>query len=373
MSVELAPTGSWSRPELIARTLIDRLMEPRLRSHASQVWRHWRNRDALARTEALITEILPELPLRPGLPPPASWCITRLTWTEGDVVVATVGPPGGDGAVVLKIPQSPSGVSSLARQSEVLARLHAIQPLGPWHALLPTTVQEGELRGQPYFAESMLPGKDMGTALGRPGPRLAAFRAAISAIRSLHQVTARGIVVDAATLRRWVDLPALELRQVARSQQAVDDLVHELHAELADRPLRVSWIHGDFWPRNLLVAGDRVAIAGIVDWDLAEPDELPMHDVFNLLLATQQIVQGRGLGDIVRDRLNGAAWSRETAAILTDARHAMPENISERTLLLLYWLRFITTYLRKCPDRARDGHWMQTNVERVLRTTGGHR
>jgi aminoglycoside phosphotransferase (APT) family kinase protein len=133
----------------------------------------------------------------------------------------------------------------------------------------------------------------------------------------------------------------------------------------------VSWIHGDFWPGNLLVAEDGMTLTGIVDWDLAENGELPMHDVLNLLMATQQFVKRRGLGDIVRGRLNGAPWPSEIQAILEEARYAMPADVPERALLLLFWLRFIATYLRKCPDRARDEWWMNTNVERVLQTLGG--
>ena len=336
-------------PEIIARTLFDRLLEPRLRSHASRAWRHWRNRGALAHTERLIGDILPALPSQPGLPPPATWQVRHLNWTEGDVVVAMVGPTDGGGAAVLKIPHTPACVGSLARQAAVLAQLHEIEALGTWRALLPTTILDGDVRGQRYFAESILPGRDMGATLEQPGVRLVAYRSAISAIRSLHQATAEGIVVDAGVLRRWVDVPAHELRQLVRSQQAVNDLVTELHAELSGQAMRVSWIHGDFWPGNLLVAEDRMSLTGIVDWDLAEPGSFPMHDVLNLLFSVQQIVGGRGLGDIVRDRLNGGPWSRETAAILDEAQHALLANVSERTMLLLYWLRFITTYLRKCP------------------------
>jgi hypothetical protein len=82
-------------------------------------------------------------------------------------------------------------------------------------------------------------------------------------------------------------------------------------------------------------------------------------------------VKRRGLGEILRSRLSGAPWAGEVQAILEEARYAALDNVSTRAILLLYWLRFIGTYLRKCPDRVRDQWWMETNVERVLQTVGG--
>jgi aminoglycoside phosphotransferase (APT) family kinase protein len=370
MSAELAIIEPASRTELIARTLFDSVVEPRLRVQASRVWRRWRNRSALARTERLIAVILPTLPAQPGAPAPVSWKVQHLDWTEGDVVVALVGPPGGAGVIVLKLPHTAVGVTGLRRQFGVLSQLHANEALGEWRTLLPRPILEAELAGQPYFAESAVPGRDMGGCLSQPSVRRAAYDTAMSAIRVLHRLTASSIVVDEAVLRRWVDEPVQTLRGLVRSQEAVNRLVDQLHADLAGQTVQVGWIHGDFWPRNLLVDESRTALTGIVDWDLAEPGELPMHDVLNLLLATPQIVQGRGLGDMVRAYLNGAPWLTDRQAVLDEARCSMPATISERTMLLLYWLRFIVTYLRNCPDRARDERWMHANVERVLATVG---
>ena len=67
----------------------------------------------------------------------------------------------------------------------------------------------------------------------------------------------------------------------------------------------------------------------------------------------------------MRARLTGASWAPERQEILEEARYAVAPNVTERTMLLLYWLRFIVTYLRKCPERAHDNRWMHGNVERV--------
>jgi len=371
MSAQIASTNLWSYPHLIAHTVLDSVIGPRLRSQAGQAWRRWRKRNALAQAERRIVEILPLLPAEPGAPPPATWTIQRLDWTEADVAVAMVGPAGEPGSLILKLPYTPASVASLRRQAAVLDQLHAHQPLGTWRSLLPRTLPSGDALGQPVFAETALPGLDMGAVLRQPDTRLMAYRSAVAAIRRLHLRTGRRTVVDGEILRRWVEAPVRVLRKQVRNQPALDRLEDELYTGLAGQNVSVSWIHGDFWPRNLLVPDDRTTLTGIVDWDLAEPGELPMHDILNLLLATPQLVHGRGLGEVVRGHLEGMPWSDERHAILDEAWHAVLPNVSERTLLLLYWLRFVTTYLRKCPDRARAGWWMNANVELVLQTIGG--
>ena len=42
-------------------------------------------------------------------------------------------------------------------------------------------------------------------------------------------------------------------------------------------------MHGDFWPGNLLVAGDRVG--GVIDWEAAQADGLPTRDPARFVLS----------------------------------------------------------------------------------------
>ena len=146
-------------------------------------------------------------------------------------------------------------------------------------------------------------------------------------------------------------------------------LARELHAELAGRTLPVCWIHGDFWLGNVLVAADGVTLTGIVDWDLAAADELPMHDLVHLLLYTRGLVQQRDLGEIVRALLEGEQWTAHERSLLEAAERALPGSVvGERAMVLLSWLRHITGNLAKSSRYRRNVLWLSRNVDAVLRS-----
>jgi hypothetical protein len=93
-----------------------------------------------------------------------------------------------------------------------------------------------------------------------------------------------------------------------------------------------------------------------------------MHDMLNMLLSVQSWTEGRELGELVRAHLeNLAAGHAPDRVPVSDLVWAwLGDDLSERTCLLLYWLRFVTTHLSNCPWRARDRRWMARNVGSVL-------
>lgn len=367
MSAAVSRLGRWTSLSFLTHATYKAAVGPRLRPGASRFWRHWRRRRELTRARGLIPTILAAIPRQWGTPSPSAWRVHRTEWTESNVAVITLGPNMGPPTVVLKLPGTPESAESLRRQNAVLRELHAHPSLGDWRALLPIPLLEGEISGQPYVVEQALPGREMDSILFDPTARTRAYSAAIAAIQQLHQRTARSVTVDGLILDRWVDQPLRLILGAARRDQAVERLALELHEALAGQSLSVGWIHGDYWPRNLLVGPDGVSLTGILDWDLAAPDELPMHDVLNLLLSWPQLVQGRDLGDVVRTRLEGAGWTRYERTLLEAVKPPMSQDtVWERVMLLLYWLRFVATYLAKSPERARDPWWMAKNVEGVL-------
>jgi aminoglycoside phosphotransferase (APT) family kinase protein len=200
--------------------------------------------------------------------------------------------------------------------------------------------------------------------------------AAGAAIAQLHCRTARTVVVDDRRRERWIDRPLHMIRRVyalhphgRRYRALIRRLQRELHAELAGRTLPVCWIHGDFWLGNVLVAADGVTLTGIVDWDLAAADELPMHDLVHLLLYTRGLVQQRDLGEIVRALLEGEQWTAHERSLLEAAERALPGSVvGERAMLLLSWLRHVTGNLAKSSRYRRNVLWLSRNVDAVLRS-----
>lgn len=346
------------RPACLPRLALDRLAGWTARP---------RQRRLLAAACQLVPAILPQIPPPPGMPPPAGWRIQRAQWTQTGVAVIALGAAERTPGAILKLPYTSEGVASLRRQRQVQTTLHAEGGLGAWRDLLPRPLAAGNVAGRFYVVEQALPGQPALPSLADPAARARLQAAAAAAIGRLHRGTSAQLVVDAATLERWVDRPLRLIRQATRRRPAVERLAAELHAALAGRIVRTSWIHGDFWPGNLLVDPETLAVTGIVDWDLAEPDHLPALDLFHLLWYSRWLAQRRGLDEVLRALATGSAWMPEERAILeagqaADSMAALPE----RALLRLSWLRHIAANLGQSAAYARDRQWVARNIDGVL-------
>ena len=272
MSAALAPIALWGRPELIARTLFDTVLEPRLRLRASRAWRHWRNRGGLARAERLIADILPALPPRPARPhrPPGrsntSTGPRAMWWSRRS------GRRAVPGAVVLKLPHTPAG-DQPGHQSAVLAQLHANQALGDWRALLPTPVRRTKSRGSPTSPRPHSPGTT-GRLARPPHARQAAVPFGhlrdSSRFTSIPPAASHGRPV----MWRWVDVPAQELRRLLE-RVGGRRAGPELHAALVGQAMCVAGSTATSGRATCSSPTISTTLTGIVDWDLAEPAELP--------------------------------------------------------------------------------------------------
>ncbi len=339
-----------------------------------RLWWYWSHRRHVDRACELVPYVLPVITPPAGTPPPVDWSVQSLVRTAGDVMVFTLGPDGQPRTAVLKLPQTSSAVRSLQRQRTTLAALHADPRLGEWRTLMPTVLAAGEVDGQPYTVEQMLSGLEARAVLFNPEARMQMQSASAAAIEELHRRTAVSVVVDAGVLSRWIDEPLLTIRRISArhpyapsNEGAIDQLMAELHSALAGRTLSVSWVHGDFSPRNILVTPDGATLTGIVDWDLAAPDNLPQLDLLQLLLSTRMSVQSCELGDVVQGLLDGDEWTAHESALLDAAQSALPgDAVGMRALLLLCWLRHVAANLTKSTRYAGHWLWWAKNVEGVL-------
>lgn len=386
LATQLRPLWSSLRPDETAsagpfqhdRRMIDWLhtvasklrliaLRHRLKSYRS-------NRRSMSAATALLPRILPAItpPAHSSLP--TTWTAVRVISTVTEMTVIAVGPSKQSPVAVLKVPRTDAARRSLQREHQALTALHADPRLGEWRALLPSLLDAGEVESRPYVAEQMLSGRDARRVLGDPGARTRMQIAAVTAIRELHRRTAVVTVVDTEMLLRWIDEPVLAVRRtvaalprVAGNDRAIERLTIELHEALAGRRLPVSWIHGDFTPGNILVTPDGARLTGIIDWDQAAPDDLPMLDIGLLLLSMRMIGHRRELGDVVSMLLNGAQWTAQEQILMSVAALGLPGDVvGVRTMVLLCWLRHVAANLTKA-DRYR-GHrlWVAKNVETVL-------
>ncbi len=329
---------------------------------------YWSNRTRFAQVAKFMPDILPTIPSIAGAPP-IRWTEQRCIRTVNDMVVIAVGPPNRPPAALVKLPQSASARTSLHRHKTVLETLGKDSRLGEWRALLPTVLAAGDVSGQPYLVEQIMPGVDARRIIGEPAARARFQIAAASSIGQLHARTAASVIVNEGLLECWIDEPLRAIRdaQTADQQKAIERLAVELRQALVGRRLVVSWIHGDFVPDNILVTPDGSALLGIVDWELGQPDDLPRLDRLHLLLSTRVLAQRRELGDVLRALLGGEPWTPEEQALLDREPAALTgDSVSPRAMLLLAWLRHVSANLTKSTHYATHWLWLAKNVQAVL-------
>jgi aminoglycoside phosphotransferase (APT) family kinase protein len=73
------------------------------------------------------------------------------------------------------------------------------------------------------------------------------------------------------------------VREILSAAEGSDDLrwLDELDEICAGRPLSMSFSHGDFWARNLLVPPRADALPSVVDWECFEEEAPPFVDLFH--------------------------------------------------------------------------------------------
>lgn len=294
-------------------------------------------------TQRSVPAVLAQLALDTG----TSWsAVSRSTTTTGAHCVRLAPSAGGPATHLLTL-DLPGGRRA-ARESWVLAHL-------PQGVPAPRRVVTGTLDGVGWSLDELLPGRPLAPT---------ELAAAAEAVSGLHRASARTLTVDDAALQRWVRGPAEVVRRAQVGPRApLDRLVAQLCRDLDGRTVTAGWVHGDLWTGNVLAEGGRVT--GLIDWDLAAPDELPSHDLLHLVVLSRSLRTGRSLGGVVAGVLAGEAWSSEEQALL----EGLPDELPQRDLLLLHWLRYVAAIAvqqREFVDHSVLG-WRLHNVRPVLR------
>ena len=295
------------------------------------------------------------------------WFTETIRVTDTAVVVAIVRCRASGRRRVVKMPCTVEGADSLRRQAYTLAALHAEARLAGWLDVVPRHCTDGEIAGRHYWVEDAVPGTPVpGAALRTAGGGLI-FAEAIRLIEDLHARTAAERTLDVTDVAEWVDRPLslLETFYAGRPRHGaylavLRRLGAELAEDLAGRRVRTSWIHGDFWPGNLLVLGS--AVTGVVDWDRAGPHQLPLQDLLHLSFFVGRARDGCELGDVVVRSLEGLEDAIGVPARQLDAWLG---GVPHKSAVLLFWLRHISLYI------GSEGHgdnrdWLRRNVHRVL-------
>jgi Ser/Thr protein kinase RdoA (MazF antagonist) len=250
----------------------------------------------------------------------------------------------------------------------VLRAVHHDGRLAAFGPLVPESLAAGQVDGRAFAIQTCLPGVPAGDL---PAEHRRAMLARLAGtIGGLHVGTTRRVEVDDDLIDRWViRRVALVRRLVQGAPAGPDDLAAlaelegELRADLIGRTVECGWIHGDYWVGNVLVssAGE---VCGIVDWDSAASRELPLNDVFHLVVSDLRVRRGSAWGIALADVMTGESLTADERALIENATTSA--GLPIRSSALLYWLRTIESSHRRHPATVASRPWAQANVTPVV-------
>jgi hypothetical protein len=176
--------------------------------------------------------------------------------------------------------------TSVCREHEMLASLHALVPLEigatlPRHLVL--LIAGGDLAA----IETVLPGVPMASTdifTGDYRVMEQQFTLVYDWLLAFQNCTRQDVLLDDAGLQRIIvnpiaeRLPGLDLPADVRA--GVDDVL-TLASELGGCTFPSTFYHGDMNPTNFLL--DMGCITGVVDWEWAGRESLPTMDWFNFI------------------------------------------------------------------------------------------
>ena len=370
--------------EIYRRSRMSELVFPnaliqRVLRRVRKPWTQRVAREELGRQAEFAEQLLAQLARDGQLGPDAEALSIRSTvLTRSDVVVALIGARGRlEPRLVLKLPLTPDAERSTSDHRQVVSTLHGLPELHAFCAFVPRAVAWGDLQERPYYVETALPGVGAADLVRRQAEPVSMMQDAARLIGQLHLATLRRQTVDEALFARLAGDDLAMLRQLVDGwpeasllRQKLDQLDELLRRQLVGYDLPFSWTHGDFWPGNLLIQPAVGEIGGIVDWDGASADQIPLHDLLHLLAYTRKLQRRSELGDEIVSYLLPAAFDKYARSLVKEAIAQLGLPTSGeffQAITLLYWLRFAATNLSRYPVFQRDSRWLKNNVFLVLK------
>jgi hypothetical protein len=199
-------------------------------------------------------------------------------------IVTTLLFPGGRGRapIVAKMPRYGSTDPALQREASALEAVSdaVTAPLRP---ALPRSLGVHEVAGTDVLLQTGVPGRHLvartATRRLRPARVAAQFDLMLSWCLDLQRASNHPRVVDDALIsERLEPLAAAAVAALGGDHRvaALLDGSLEQAAALRGTSLPMVAAHGDFWAGNVMV--DRRSVVGVVDWERATVDDLPIWD-----------------------------------------------------------------------------------------------
>lgn len=187
---------------------------------------------------------------------------------------------------IMKISRSPLYSFKLEKE---FSSLHSLRRIGSLQSFIPTPYHIGNLAQNTFFIQKGIPGSILSKLIGLHGLNTTNQQLLNEAVNILVAINTAP-VVDSP--RQVLDnyeasgdtLQLFEKEYIAAgiSKKTLEEL-REYRKRLTEHRPRF-FLHGDYWPTNLIVNTHSNRIAGIIDWEFSEPDAFLPTDIILFMI-----------------------------------------------------------------------------------------
>lgn len=267
-----------------------------------------------------------------------------------------------------KVPRLPDATDSLSREAMNLMAVQAARANG--FDSIPRVVTFEESNGYPMLLETALAGRPMSAALVRRRPEMC-IEGIMDWLVELHSATA----VRNGDRPEWFDQiaegPLVRLRSalpVTPMEENLIDQTGEILDRLRGADLPLVFEHGDLSSPNILILKN--GKAGVVDWELASANSLPVLDLFfylTFVAFARRDARRRSeyLAAFHEAFFGHRAWARPYILRYVE-RLGLPSNTIE-PLFILCWSRYVHGLLARLNGGSatllnrETVEWLRTN------------
>jgi ubiquinone/menaquinone biosynthesis C-methylase UbiE len=266
----------------------------------------------------------------------------------------------------LRIPMTPQASHQQLNNAQFLSGLVAGLAQGsPLKGLLPEPVATLNCQGQSVFAERFCLGYNL-RHCHRPEEQSAVFRLGLDFLLLLHRESHKLKTHSATAIKAWFRTREVYLYKTAPSfpQGSLKNLVDDAVASLCAEQLPVVYVHGDFWPGNLLATARGDLLTGVVDWKFADPEGMPLLDLLQLLLYTKGLSSGKGFTQSLVERLLIRQFEDNEKLFVDE--YCSELEISDRSVWHLVFMAWLDSVYRGTSIHGHLPSWRQRELNGFL-------
>jgi ubiquinone/menaquinone biosynthesis C-methylase UbiE len=245
--------------------------------------------------------------------------------------------------ILIKLPFGAAALAGETANARFLA--FAKRGFGRRLAYVPESLCSGVVRNVEYFVEGRCKGASLHQEIARLG-RDVALAAVESVLEDLNpEPVGAGEVLEGDVYRGRVAKrlePVLQLMPDPGLRLALEQFFRDrLHGVKVPRGVE----HGDFGYDNILVDGDR--ISGLIDWEAADLEGIPLLDVLSYLEGIERLCgRRRSLAETI-PLLAQAAWpqTEEWTFLERQYKRLGFDQAHHEGLVYLYWLQHVSSLI----------------------------